>query len=243
MTEATTQAKKGERTRKKLVDATAALLRRQGYHATGLSHIVAESGAPRGSLYFYFPDGKDELARAALLASTAEWRARIEAAIAGARDFGEAIDATVAVLADDLESSGWDNGCPVAAVALESTSELVRRTVQEHFESWLGVVAGRLTAFGVPEATARQLAMVTLSAFEGALLLARVLRSRAPLVAAGQALRAMAAMALPAAPVPAPAATPQPPPAREPPAGQAAPPAAARSKAAPAPRRKSRAAR
>jgi len=64
------EATKGERTRKKLVDATAALLRRQGYHATGLSDIVAESGAPRGSLYFHFPGGKDELARAALLAST-----------------------------------------------------------------------------------------------------------------------------------------------------------------------------
>ena len=204
MTQATTQATKGERTRKKLVDATAALLRRQGYHATGLSHIVAESGAPRGSLYFYFPDGKDELARAALLASTAEWRARIEAATAGARDLGEAIDATVALLADDLESSGWDNGCPVAAVALESTSELVRRTVQEHFESWLDVVAGRLTALGVPEAPARQLALVTLSAFEGALLLARVQRSRAPLVAVGQALRALVAASTPAPPTPPP---------------------------------------
>jgi TetR/AcrR family transcriptional repressor of lmrAB and yxaGH operons len=235
-----TEATKGERTRKKLVEATAALLRRQGYHATGLSHIVAESGAPRGSLYFYFPDGKDELARAALLASSAEWRARIEAATAGARDFGEAIDATVAVLADDLESSGWDNGCPVAAVALESTSELVRRTVQEHFESWLDVVAGRLTAFGVPEAAARQLALVTLSAFEGALLLARVQRSRAPLVAAGQALRAMAAASTlpPASPLP-----PLPPPPPTPAAGQAPPSAPARAKAAPASRRKARAAR
>jgi TetR/AcrR family transcriptional repressor of lmrAB and yxaGH operons len=196
----TTDATKGERTRKKLVDATAALLRRQGYHATGLSDIVAESGAPRGSLYFYFPGGKDELARAALLASTAVWRARIDAATAGARDLGEAIDAAVAMLADDLEASGWDNGCPVAAVALESTSELVRRTVQEHFESWLDTVAERLVALGVAEAPARQLATVVLSAFEGALLLARVTRSRAPLIAVGQALRAMVAAATPASP-------------------------------------------
>ena len=50
---------KGERSKAKLVAATADLLRRQGYHATGLAEIVAESGAPRGSLYFYFPGGKD----------------------------------------------------------------------------------------------------------------------------------------------------------------------------------------
>ena len=201
--EAKGEATKGERTRKKLVDATAALLRRQGYHATGLSDIVAESGAPRGSLYFHFPGGKDELARAALLASTAEWRARIDDATRGARDLGEAIDATVTLLADDLESSGWDNGCPVAAVALESPSELVRRTVQEHFESWLDLIAERLVAQGVAAAPARQLATVALSAFEGAMLLARVTRSRAPLVAVGQALRAMIALAT-AAPAPSP---------------------------------------
>jgi TetR/AcrR family transcriptional repressor of lmrAB and yxaGH operons len=196
---ATTGERKGERTRKKLVDTTAALLRRQGYHATGLSDIVAESGAPRGSLYFYFPGGKDELARAALLASTATWRARVDAATRHARDLGEAIDATVTLLADDLEASGWDNGCPVAAVALESTSELVQRTVQEHFASWLDTVAERLVALGVAAVPARQLATVVLAAFEGALLLARVARSRAPLVAVGQALRALVA-AMPTAP-------------------------------------------
>jgi TetR/AcrR family transcriptional repressor of lmrAB and yxaGH operons len=195
-----TEATKGERTRRKLVDATAALLRRQGYHATGLSDIVTESGAPRGSVYFYFPGGKDELARAALLESSAAWRARLDAATQGARDLGEAIDAAVALLADDLESSGWDNGCPVAAVALESTSELVRRTVAEHFESWQGVLGERIAALGVPAAAARQLATVALSAFEGALLLARVTRSRQPLVAVGQALRAIAAAAAVAPP-------------------------------------------
>jgi TetR/AcrR family transcriptional repressor of lmrAB and yxaGH operons len=190
-----TEATKGERTRRKLVDATAALLRRQGYHATGLSDIVAESGAPRGSLYFYFPGGKDELARAALLESSAAWRARLDAATRDVRDLGEAIDATVTLLAEDLEASGWDNGCPVAAVALESTSDLVRQTVAEHFETWLGVLTDRLAALGVPAAAARQLATVALSAVEGALLLARVTRSRQPLVAVGQALRAMAAAA------------------------------------------------
>jgi TetR/AcrR family transcriptional repressor of lmrAB and yxaGH operons len=191
------EATKGERTRKKLVDAAGALLRRRGYHATGLSDIVAESGAPRGSLYFYFPGGKDELACEALEASTAEWRARVDAATRDAPDLGTAIEATAQLLADELESSGWDNGCPVAAVALESTSEPVRATVEAHFASWLDAVAARLVDFGIAPAAARQLAIVALSAFEGALLLARVTRSRAPLVAVGQAMKGMIAMAAP----------------------------------------------
>jgi TetR/AcrR family transcriptional regulator, lmrAB and yxaGH operons repressor len=196
----TAEPTKGERTRQKLVDATAALLRRQGYHATGLAEIVAESGAPRGSLYFHFPGGKDELAIAALRASGDQWRARIHAAIAGITELGDSIDAIVAVLADELEASGWDHGCPVAPVALEATSEPVRATIVDHFASWLALSEAHLAGFGVPRDRARSLAVVAVSSVEGALMLARVLRSREPLVAVGRALRALAALAVPASP-------------------------------------------
>ncbi len=185
---------KGERTRRKLVDATATLLRRQGYHATGLSSIVDESGAPRGSLYFYFPGGKDELAVAALEASGIEWRTRLEAAVADATTLGNAIDAVVEVLAADLAASRWQNGCPVAAVALESTSDVVHAAVARHYAQWQRDITVRIAAFGIPKAAAEQLATVALSAIEGALLLAKVQRSVAPLRTVGVALRTMAAL-------------------------------------------------
>jgi TetR/AcrR family transcriptional regulator, lmrAB and yxaGH operons repressor len=186
-----TEPTKGERTKKKLVDATAVLLRKQGYHATGLSAIVDESGAPRGSVYFYFPGGKDELAVAAIEQAGVEWRARLEAAIAGAKDLASAIDAIVKTLADDLAASNWENGCPVAAVALESPSEVVRTAVAKHFDDWQRDIAERVSQFGVPKPVAKQLATVALAATEGALLLARTQRSKQPLLAVGAALRAM----------------------------------------------------
>ncbi|MBA2543020.1 MAG: TetR/AcrR family transcriptional regulator [Deltaproteobacteria bacterium] len=186
---------KGERTRKKLVDATAKLLRKQGYHATGLSEIVEESGAPRGSVYFHFPDGKDELAVAAIVQSGESWRARVETVVADAKDLGTAITVIVNMLADDLEASGWENGCPVAAVALESISKKVRKAVVAHYTAWQdGVTESMITRFGVPPAIAAQLATVSLAAIEGALLLARVHESREPLVTVGRALQAMAVM-------------------------------------------------
>jgi TetR/AcrR family transcriptional repressor of lmrAB and yxaGH operons len=184
---------KGERTKKKLVDAAASLLRRQGYHATGLSSIVDESGAPRGSVYFYFPGGKDELAVAALEASGVEWRARVEAAVADAPDIPSAIDAVVKLLADDLVASDYENGCPVAAVALESTSEVVRAAVQRHYARWRSDIVDRAVHYGMLKATAERLATIALSAIEGALLLAKVHRSTEPLYTVGAALRAMAA--------------------------------------------------
>jgi TetR/AcrR family transcriptional repressor of lmrAB and yxaGH operons len=189
-----TEPTKGERTKQKLVDATAALLRKQGYHATGLSAIVDESGAPRGSLYFYFPGGKDELAVTALEQSGLEWRTRIEAAIAGVSDLGAVIDAIVKLLADDLVASKWENGCPVATVALEHTSPAVQAAVERHYEQWLDDIAERSVTFGVPKPLAQQFAVVAMSAVEGALLLCKVQRSTAPLYAVGAALTMLTAL-------------------------------------------------
>jgi len=192
-----TELTKGERTKQKLVSATGALLRRQGFHATGLSDIVEESGAPRGSLYFYFPGGKDELATAALEAAGLEWRARIEEVVAAAPDLGTAITNIVDLLADDLEASKFQHGCPVAAVALETTSEPVRKAIVAHYTAWEKGISEHLARLGIPAAAAKQLAVVALASIEGALLLARVQRSKAPLLTVGKALRAMVAAVAP----------------------------------------------
>jgi TetR/AcrR family transcriptional repressor of lmrAB and yxaGH operons len=177
---------KGELTKQKLVDATAALLERQGYHATGLAEIVAASGAPRGSLYFHFPGGKDELARLALEAASARWRAKIDAIVATSWDLGTAVEAVCIALADDLAASRYEHGCPVAAVALEAaaTSDEIRRAVAAHYASWQDAIAARVGGN-------RELATFVLAAIEGALVLAKVERSRAPLLAVGRVLRAM----------------------------------------------------
>ena len=49
-----------------IVRAAATLFRRNGFAATGINEIVEVSGAPKGSLYHYFPDGKDQIAEAAI---------------------------------------------------------------------------------------------------------------------------------------------------------------------------------
>ncbi|MGH8878596.1 MAG: TetR/AcrR family transcriptional regulator, partial [Stackebrandtia sp.] len=72
-------------TRQRLVAAAAELLQRQGYHGTGMAQIVAESGAPRGSVYFLFPGGKEELAAEAIEAASDGFAERLRAA-AGAPD-------------------------------------------------------------------------------------------------------------------------------------------------------------
>lgn len=188
---------KGERTRAKLVAAAGELLTRQGYHATGLSQIIEASGAPRGSLYFYFPGGKEELAIAALEASGAEWRAWIEALVTGAPDLGEAVVAVCRALADALVASDFQLGCPLATVALEAaaTSPAVRDTVNAHYAAWRHTIAAELASVGVAAVAARELATFVIAAFEGALLLAKVSRDPQPLLTVGATLRSMIALA------------------------------------------------
>ena len=77
--------------RDEIITATCRLLELQGYRATGINEIIRESGAPKGSLYHYFPEGKDELAAEAVAHSAAA----IVANIAGVMD--EHDDAAVAV--------------------------------------------------------------------------------------------------------------------------------------------------
>src|ERR1700753_2620801 len=117
------QADGGTRSsREAVVSSTAKLLRRQGYAATGLNEIVARSGAPRGSLYFHFPGGKQELALAAVEHSRQQLRGAIAAVMASpggaARTLGGLIDA----LAAGLEASGYRDGCPIATVTLETAA-------------------------------------------------------------------------------------------------------------------------
>ena len=189
---------KGERSRKKLVEATALLLRKQGFHATGLSEIVEASGAPRGSLYFYFPGGKEELACAALEESGAMWRALLDGVITAAPDLGEAVERVCGVLAEALAASKWESGCPLATVALEASahSEKVRQTCASHYVAWEDIIGDKLHALGIAHGEARRIATFGLAAIEGALLLAKVKRDPEPLLTTGAMLRDLLAQQL-----------------------------------------------
>lgn len=65
-----------------MIDTTLDLIQSRGYHGTGLGRITDASGAPRGSVYFHFPGGKDELVVAALDRVGAEFTGLLEELLA-----------------------------------------------------------------------------------------------------------------------------------------------------------------
>jgi TetR/AcrR family transcriptional regulator, lmrAB and yxaGH operons repressor len=181
-------------TREAFIDTTAQLLRRQGYAATGVNEIVTHSGAPKGSLYFHFPGGKEQLAVAAMQHSGEQLHGAITAILASSDDLGQALASLLDALAVGLQRSDFRDGCPIATVALEaaSDSEQLRATAAGAFDMWLAALQQRLVRSGLQPLAARRRALLVLSAVEGALILARAERDIAPLAAVRDELLALA---------------------------------------------------
>jgi TetR/AcrR family transcriptional regulator, lmrAB and yxaGH operons repressor len=178
----------------KTLAAAAKLFRQQGYHGTALHDILAAGGSPRGSLYFHFPGGKEEIGRTALtLAGEA-----VRLAIARAAEASETAEIflvrIVRGMAAELERSGYKEGCPIATTALETSaqSEALGTVARDAFQRWELEIKRGLFRFGLPAGEADQVATMVLCQLEGALLLARTYRSLAPIQRAEQAVRLLA---------------------------------------------------
>src|ERR1700729_1277965 len=102
---------KASDSREKTVVAAVKLFSQRGYHGTALNDILDAAGSPRGSLYFHFPRGKEEIGEAALtLAGEA-----VRQAIAHAAETSENAEIFLIRIArgmaSDLEKSGYKEGC------------------------------------------------------------------------------------------------------------------------------------
>src|SRR5438552_3389299 len=102
--------------RRRAIAATSELVQEQGYAATGLEEILSRSGAPKGSFYFHFPGGKEQLVAEAVAASGDGIRQLIDAVVSDAKTPQEAIRAIASFQARQLAESGFEHGCPIATV-------------------------------------------------------------------------------------------------------------------------------
>lgn len=171
--------------RDQIIETTCQLVEMQGYHATGLNQILAQSDAPKGSLYYYFPDGKDGLVAEAIAYTNEQIRRRLEESLAAYDSPVEAIPAFVRTLAFHVEQSGYKAGGPITAVALEvaSTNERLNAACQKAYRAWQAVVEEKLLVGGYAPQRAQRLAVMTIALIEGAIILSRTEQNTAPLLA------------------------------------------------------------
>lgn len=185
-------------TRDRILDASGELFRRQGFVGTGVKQIVEAAKAPFGSLYHFFPGGKEELGAAVIRSSGDLYRQLFEVIVDPAPDLVAGVADFFAGAAETLRETDYVDACPIATVALEvsSTSEPMREAAAEVFESWISAATERFVAARIPEARARTLAIEMIAVLEGAFVLSRALRSTEPVEIAGTAAVAALELAL-----------------------------------------------
>jgi TetR/AcrR family transcriptional regulator, lmrAB and yxaGH operons repressor len=186
--------KQGE-TRKRLVDSTIQLLRREGAHGTGLQEVLAHSGAPRGSLYFHFPGGKEQLVREAIQEAATVVDRWLRQSLDTHASVADALDSFLEGYGRRLVKSNFTEGCPIAGVALDVGPEgdRLRGACDWALSGWVVMLAERLRAEGRAPEEAEALALTSLAALEGALVLCRLRRSTEPLRAVSGQLRRLLA--------------------------------------------------
>lgn len=168
--------------RERIVEATCDLLEQQGYHATGLSQILEQSGAPRGSLYHYFPGGKEELAAEAIERTGKLLSDRIRTHLAREADPALAIRSFIERIADGVEATEYRTGGPLIAVAMETatSSEALNAACRQAFGRVESSFAEYMEQARV-RGDAADLARLITAAIEGGIVLSRTYHSGDPL--------------------------------------------------------------
>lgn len=165
--------------RERMVISAALLIRERGAHPTAIADVLEHSGAPRGSAYHYFPGGRTQL-----LCEAIDYAGEyIAAKIAKAESGVDALDRLFADYRKQLLKSDFRAGCPVVAVSVEAgdpakpdAATAVIERAAAAFSRWTDLIATRLISDGVPKKRAAELAMLTTTSVEGAIVVARASR-------------------------------------------------------------------
>lgn len=191
-----------EPARERLIAAMTDALRRRGLHGIGLTELLRAAQAPKGVLYHHFPGGKTELAVAAIDQVVERMTAGLDKLLAGTPDPLLALRRWIAGATARLQETGFEAGCPLATVALESGPEdrALREALARAFGRVRERIAQGLAGAGLPAERAQGLAALIVAAYEGGLLQSRVAHSAEPIQRATDTLLALLSAAPSCAP-------------------------------------------
>ncbi|MCG6169421.1 TetR/AcrR family transcriptional regulator [Leptospira sp. FAT2] len=186
--------------RERLIQTTGKLLQERGYHGTGLKDILKLSETPSGSLYHHFPNGKEELTAQAIQSAGERLEKQIETAVENHSDLYGALQEFTNHLAEELINSGFQKGCPIATVVLEvaADNDRIQKVCSTTYQNWQNLIQALLHRSGMEEERVESVAILLLSAVEGALILCRAHRSVQPLKAVEKQLEGILSVLIPA---------------------------------------------
>lgn len=172
--------------RSRLIRTASALFRRRGYDGVGLTQILEVSGAPKGSFYHHFPEGKEQLAVACVHYAGEQVGTFLDEAMTAAPDFATGIRRFVGGIAAWFQSTDFREGCPITSVVLATVpqSEPLTQAARSVIEDWQRRLLAHAARFGTQ--LSADDAELLLMLVEGAWILGRVRQSQAPLLRAAE---------------------------------------------------------
>lgn len=175
-----------ETSREKILEAATLLFHLKGYHATGLSEILKESGAPKGSLYYHFPNGKEQLAIEAINLSAKTISTVIKENLATYDDPVEAFQYHIGTIAErfkDIERKTQFKNVPLGLLAMETVfvNENLRQACEETFIIWEKLFYDKLRMSGYSEDRACLISGTISALIEGGVTLCFTKKSSEPL--------------------------------------------------------------
>jgi AcrR family transcriptional regulator len=180
-------------TRDLMIDGARLLLAEKGLQETSFSEVLARTGAPRGSIYHHFPDGKDQLVGLAV-DRAGESALAVLAGTAG-RPATEVVDTFLGLWRTLLDRGGFRIGCAVLAVTVATDDFALLDRTAAVFRAWRAQLAGLLEQGGMDAGRAPAFAATLIAATEGAVAMARAERSMEPFDLVAGGLRQAAAVA------------------------------------------------
>lgn len=179
-----------------MIRAAADLLQRRGYHGTGVAEILAQSGAPRGSLYHHFPGGKRQIAIEAIAYAAHLFARDLDIAARGATSPLKYCERLAVLCKRDLLATDYEAGCPLAAVALDapSSDSDIMAACDAGFTLWFVRVTTHFDGFGMSGEIATNASRLFVRLLLGSTMAARVAKSVEPIDDGISQLKAWLAM-------------------------------------------------
>jgi TetR/AcrR family transcriptional regulator, lmrAB and yxaGH operons repressor len=177
--------------RERLIEATSNLLDIQGYHATGLNQILKVGSAPKGSLYYYFPGGKEELVAEAIDRLGKAITEQIRSMLSEGDNPAITVFSIISYIAKKFVDSDCIKAGSIASVALETAhiSERLREVCRRTYDSWQAAYMDILVTNGFSITRASQIATLVTASIDGAVVLSRIHRSPEPLISVANELK------------------------------------------------------
>ncbi len=180
----------GTDTRTRMIETTLRLIQIRGLHGVSLNDILNESAAPRGSLYFHFPGGKEALVLEAMQAGITEASQVLRQCLDQAGHPSDGVRAFFQAATTEMADSDYTFGCPVAPIILDApgVSTELAAACRAALDQWTVMYRDKLVSAGLSANRANRLARMIVAGLEGALMMARSYRDTSVITEVGDEL-------------------------------------------------------